>query len=78
MRLLTSVLTVSHINTLSIISACIVHTQDLHFIRGSSRNRTAMPTALEELCDCGAAVHSNGIIEIDSIALFRDVRWNIF
>lgn len=71
-------LTVSHINALSIISARLVHTQDLHFIRGSSRNSTAMSTALEELCYCGTAVHSNGIIEIDSIALFREVRWNTF
>lgn len=49
-----------------IISACMVHLQDMHFIKGSSRNRTVMPTALEELSDCVTVAHSHEIIEMDS------------
>lgn len=46
------------------ISACM-HTQDMHYIRGSG-NRTVMPTALEELSDCVTVTHSDEVIEIDS------------
>lgn len=41
-----------------LISACSVHKQDLPSIRGNGRNRTALPTALEELSDCVTAAHS--------------------
>lgn len=48
-----------------IISACMVHAQDMPFIKGSSRNRTVMPTALEELSDCVMVAHSHEVIEMD-------------